>query len=106
MLTTPVGAGRAGSRGLHQALLQLALTAALLCAVETAIILAGPLTPAWVGTLFPVAAGVYFGFGLLAWMRRPSNHLGAVLTAGGLVFIAAGLLNTDVPILIAVGAIF
>ncbi|MBV9922290.1 MAG: hypothetical protein JOY78_15765 [Pseudonocardia sp.] len=56
--------------------------------------------------LFPSVAGVYGGAGLLAWDRRPSNRLGALLCASALVVLAAGLENcATLPALAAAGLI-
>jgi hypothetical protein len=104
-MTGRAGARLSRARGLQHALAQLAVAAVILAGVEAALLVAGPLTPTWVGMLFPVGAGVYLAVGLLAWLRRPSNRMGSLLSAGGLVWLAAGLANTDLPELIAVGQI-
>src|SRR5262249_51362160 len=89
----------------HLALLQLALAALTLAVVEIAILYAGSLEPEWLSLLFPAGAAVYFGFGLLAWLRRPGNRFGALLNAGGLTLLMVGLANADEPGLAAAGQI-
>src|SRR5262249_13011213 len=97
--------GRERARGLHLALLQLALAALTLAVVEIAILYAGSLEPEWLSLLFPAGAAVYFGFGLLAWLRRAGHRFGALLNAGGLTLLMVGLANADEPGLAAAGQI-
>lgn len=59
----------------------------------------------WAAALFPLGAGVYVATGLLAWRRRPSSRLGFLLVFGGMAWLLAGLGNTGVPPLVAVGAV-
>jgi signal transduction histidine kinase len=93
------------SRALNQSLLQLAAAVVVLAAVEVVLIVTGPVDPAWVGCLIPVTAGIYLAAGVLAWSRRPSSGIGALLTAGALTLLLAGLINTDQAALIAVGRV-
>lgn len=55
--------------------------------------------------LVPLFGWVYAATGLLAWVRRPSNRMGPLLCAGGLMWIAAGAVNTVVPVFVAVGLV-
>lgn len=55
--------------------------------------------------LFNTAAVVYMSAGVLAWARRPSNRMGALLCLSALIVLAAGLQNTAPPALVAVGLI-
>jgi signal transduction histidine kinase len=87
------------------ALLQLATAALILAVVEVAILRAGSLSPQWIAWLFPLGAAVYFAFGWLAWLRRPTNQFGALLSAGGLTWLTVGLANADLDTLIAVGQV-
>jgi len=89
----------------EQSLLQLAAAVAVLVAVEVVLIITGPVAPAWVVCLLPVTAVVYLAAGLLAWSRRPSSDVGALLTAGALTLLLAGLVNTDRAPLIAIGRV-
>ncbi|WP_420120340.1 sensor histidine kinase [Nakamurella sp.] len=59
--------------------------------------------PLWVLTLIPLAAIGYGCAGLLAWSRRPSNRVGAVLVLAAWFWLIAGLANTDVPVLVGIG---
>jgi signal transduction histidine kinase len=93
------------ARALNQSLLQLAAAVVVLAAVEVVLIVTGPVDPAWVGCLIPVTAGIYLAAGVLAWSRRPSSGIGALLTAGALTLLLAGLINTDQAALIAVGRV-
>lgn len=93
------------SRSLSLSLAQLGASALGLGGVVVALIIAGPVRPVWVPLLFPLVAWVYVAAGLIAWLRRPSNRTGALMTAGGFVWLAAALVNTAVPALVAVGQI-
>ncbi len=53
--------------------------------------------------LFPVLGLAYGAAGLLAWRRRPSNRVGGVLVLAGWFWLLAGLANTGIPALVAVG---
>lgn len=77
----------------------------LLGAVELIVVLDGPLAPTWVGLMIPLVAGIYLGTGVVAWLRRSSSEVGALLTVGGVVWIATGFGNATVPALIAMGAV-
>lgn len=59
--------------------------------------------PLWVLSLIPLAALGYGCAGLLAWSRRPSNRVGAVLVLAAWFWLIAGLANTDVPVLVGIG---
>jgi signal transduction histidine kinase len=73
--------------------------------IEVALLVDGPASPLWVVLLFPALGGVYVAAGLLAWWRRPSNGIGVLLVGGGAAVLGAGLGNTGVAELIAVGQI-
>lgn len=60
-------------------------------------------SPLWAISLTPVVALAYGCAGLLAWSRRPSNRVGAVLVLAAWFWLIAGLANTDVPALLAIG---
>jgi signal transduction histidine kinase len=97
---------RLGSRSLVLAVGQLAAAGVAVGAAELALMFSGvPVDPPWAVVLFPVVAWVYLAAGVVAWLRRPSNRMGALLTAAAYVWLAAGLVNTPVPALIAVGLI-
>ncbi len=93
------------SQGLPRAVLQLAVAAVLLGAVELVVLLDGPLRPRWLSLLIPVTAGAYVVAGVVAWLRRRSSDIGALLVSGGFIWLAAGFGNAGVPALIALGAV-
>jgi signal transduction histidine kinase len=76
----------------------------IIAAVEIALFwpLAGPV---WLYSMFPFTGLVYLAAGLVAWWRRPSSHIGAIIVLSGGVWLAAALVNTDVTVLVAVGLI-
>jgi signal transduction histidine kinase len=98
------GSRSASARALRLALGSLWATSAVLAGVEIALFAAEPPQP-WVVYLFPAVAVVDTTAGVLAWERRPSNGMGAILCLGGLVVLLAGLLNTTVPALAAIGLV-
>jgi signal transduction histidine kinase len=61
--------------------------------------------PLWAAVIFVVVAWLYVGTGLLAWWRRPSNRLGVLIVAGGVVLLLGSLNVTGVPVLIAVSMV-
>ncbi|MHA6625706.1 sensor histidine kinase [Pseudonocardia sichuanensis] len=98
------GRGLTRSRSLRHAVVQLACVAVLLGAVELAAVAAGP-APIWMNVLVTLTAAAFVGAGVLAWLRRPSSDIGAVLTAGGFVWLAADFGNATAPALIAIATI-
>ena len=81
------------------------MAAAALAVAEALVALAGPVDPAWYGTLYPVVGTAYVGSGLLAWYRRPANRTGPLLVAAGLVMYVAGFELTGTPGLSAIGLV-
>lgn len=61
--------------------------------------------PLWILVLFVAVGWVYVAAGLVAWRRRPSNALGAVMAAGGLAWLVANLSSVQVPVVWAVGTV-
>ena len=100
-----VGERPTRSQGLPRAVLQLAVAAALLGAVELVLLLDGPLRPSWLSVLIPLTAVAYVVAGVVAWLRRRSSDIGALLVSGGFVWLLAGLGNTGVPALVALGTV-
>jgi signal transduction histidine kinase len=96
---------RPGGAVFAPALAQILAAALLLAGVEVALMADGPISSIWQIYLFPAYGLLYVFTGLFAWARRPSNGMGALIVAGGFAWLAAGLLNTDVPSLIAIGLI-
>lgn len=86
---------------------QVAVAALLLGLIELALMFTGPGPhESWVAGLFVAGAWAYAGAGTIAWLRRPGSLMGPLMTGGGFVWLAAGLLNTPYPVLEAVGLIF
>jgi signal transduction histidine kinase len=101
----PPAQSRAVPRTLPLALVALAGALLVLGGVEVVLLVDGPVTPTWALMLFPFGAGAYAAAGLLAWWRRPSNRTGAIMVAGAVAWLVAGLTNTGVTALVAAGLI-
>jgi signal transduction histidine kinase len=106
----PVAAGtprpprRFAARPQLPALLLLSAAIVVLGGVEAALLLSQPAAP-WQLILFPVAAWSWFAAGAVAVLRRPGNRMGAIMIAGALAWIVAGLANAPIPALSAVGLV-
>lgn len=74
-------------------------------AIEIAVLFSGEVDPPWQVVLFPVVGWVYLAAGAVAWVRRPSNRLGAIMIVGALAWMGAGLTNTPVQSLETAGII-
>jgi signal transduction histidine kinase len=85
--------------------LLLVISVLALGAIELAVLYAGDVDPPWQVVLFPVVAWVYLAAGAVAWLRRPSNRLGAIMIGGALAWIGAGLTNAPVPSLETAGMV-
>lgn len=96
---------RLRSGTLRLAIGQLALGAVVLAGIEIALTDAGPPIPWQLALSLPACALVFVSAGVVAWLRRPSNYIGALLCAGGYACLAAGLGATPQSALIAVGEI-
>jgi signal transduction histidine kinase len=96
---------RPGGAVLAPALMGLAVILLAFAGVEVVLMVEGPAGPLWAILLFPAYGLLYVAAGLFAWARRPSNRMGALILAGGFVWIASGLPNTGLPALIAVGLV-
>ncbi|HEY0279954.1 MAG TPA: ATP-binding protein [Solirubrobacterales bacterium] len=97
---------RPGGAVFAPALVELGAVALLLAGIEVVLMADGPISSIWQIYLFPGYALIYIFTGLFAWARRPSNGMGALIVAGGFTWIAAGLVNTEVPGLVAIGLVF
>ena len=85
---------------------QVAIAALLLGLAELAVLSSGPgASPPWVPLGLVVGAWVYAGAGVVAWLRRPGSLMGLLMTAGAFAWIGAGLVNTSVSALVAVGLV-
>jgi signal transduction histidine kinase len=86
---------------------QVAVAALLLGLIELALMFTGPEPhQPWVAALFVAGAWAYAGAGVIAWLRRPGSLMGPLMTGASFVWLAAGLYNTTIPALEAVGLIF
>ncbi len=92
------------ARSLDRSLTMALCAGLLLAALQLAVLpLDGP--GGWLPALFPAIFVVYLGAGLLAWYRRPSNRMGAlILFTGGALYLG-GLGNSTVPVLEAAGTV-
>ena len=64
-------------------------------AVEAVLLIGSPQAPYWTLMTLPGTGLVYAVVGALAWVRRPSNGMGALFCAGSVVRLVTGLVNTD-----------
>lgn len=92
-------------RSFRHAVGALAGASAVLALVELLAVRAGPLGGTWVGLMIPGAAAAYLVSGLVAWLRRPSSGIGALLVLGGLTWLVTGFSNANAAGLISLGAI-
>ena len=63
----------------------------LFAAVETVLVVVGPVEPTWLILAFPVMGLLYGATGVEAWRRRPSNRIGLLLVLGAWCWLLAGL---------------
>jgi signal transduction histidine kinase len=78
----------------------------LLGFVQLAIVLSQPSWgPRWALVLWAAVAWIYLVAGVIAWLRRPSNRMGALIVAGAFAWLAAGFMGTTVSALTAMGLI-
>jgi DNA-binding NarL/FixJ family response regulator len=104
---TPAARVRSNTaRSLDRALFAIGALSAFIVLIELALLLqtAQPQTAA---TLFlPFGFAIYVVAGLVAWRRRPSNPMGALIIWTGAAVLLGGISNTGVPVLEGIGAIF
>ena len=93
------------SRSLDLALDQLGVGVGVLAAVVILLLVASPNEPTWALLMFPAVGLIYGAAGLVAWRRRPSNRMGALLIFGAFAWLLASLANVEPPVLVAVGTI-
>lgn len=66
--------------------------------VQIALLLSLPAgAPHLVLCCFAIGAWIYLAAGIVAWLRRPGNRLGAIMVVGALAWLAAGFANTATP---------
>ncbi|PRZ41207.1 signal transduction histidine kinase [Antricoccus suffuscus] len=83
----------------------LAAAALGLGCIQLGVVLPGSGDVWWAHVLFAAVFWVYVAAGILAWLRRPSNRIGALLVFGGFMVFAASLANTDIPGIAAFGTV-
>ncbi len=93
------------SRSLGVALDQLGIGVGVLATLVIVLVVAAPHEPTWVLLLFPAVGMIYGAAGLVAWRRRPSNRMGALLIFGAYAWLLASLANVEPPVLVAMGTI-
>ena len=98
-MTLPASGRFPVSSSLHGALVLLGATVAVLGGVEIVLLAASPFGALWLLAEPVAAGGIYAAAGLVAWWRRPSNRIGALLVAGAVSWLVAGLVNTASPVL-------
>ncbi len=94
-----------GVRAPSMALILLAAAVVLTGGVEAALLAHDYDGPLFVVELFPVAGIIFAAAGLVAWERRPSNQLGAIMVVGGFAWLVAALVNTEVTVLEVAGTV-
>lgn len=87
------------------ALMLIATAALLLGTFQLALALPDSGEAWWVHLLFIVVFWIYVAAGLVAWWRRPSNRMGALIIVGGFALFAGSLANTGVLPLVVIGII-
>lgn len=94
------------ARSLRRSLLL--LTAAVLVAswLLLVVLIAERNNPPWAYLLYSAASWIWLVAGVLAWWRRPSNGLGALLVLGGLALVLGEAISSSIPAVAAVGAVF
>ena len=101
-----MGSGYLVASSLRWALVLLAATAVLCAAVEIATFgQAAGVGSLWLADLYPAAGLVYVATGVVAWWRRPSNRLGAIMVFTGLSILIGSLGSFGEPVLSAVGVV-
>lgn len=105
-MTEPVVRRSPLARSLRRSLLL--LTAAVLGASGLLLVLliTEQNNPPWAYLLYSAASWSWLLAGVLAWWRRPSNGLGALLVLGGLTLVLGEASSSVIPAVAAVGAVF
>ncbi len=94
------------ARSLDRALIAVGALSALIVVIEIALLLQ-TVDPYWAPTLaLPFGFAIYVVAGLIAWQRRPSNRMGALMIWTGCAVLLGGIGSTEVPALEAIAAIF
>lgn len=92
------------ARSLDRSLMAILVSGILLAGMQLAVFpFGGPV--GWLPALFPAIFLVYLAAGLVAWYRRPSNRMGALILVAGAALYLGGLGNASIPVLVAIGAV-
>ena len=70
------------------------------------IVRVGSTDPLWPAVLYVVVGVEYVVAGLVAWSRRPANHIGLLIVLAGVGWLVSDLQNTGDEVLIAIGMVF
>ena len=94
------------ARSLRRSLLYLAVALLGGSALLTVMLIDG--NPATAGgyLVFTAACWVYVVVGIVAWWRRPSNGIGALLVLGGFVLTVSEANSSSIPVLASIGLVF
>ena len=76
-----------------------------LAGLSESLLARGPLQNVPVAYFFPAVGAIYVVSGVLAWMRRPLNRLGALMTGCGATIIVAFFANSGLPELVVIGTV-
>ncbi len=102
----PAGTRSGLARSLHRSLLYLAAVALGGTGLLLVVLINEQSNPPWVYLVYSTASWIWLLAGVLAWWRRPSNGIGALLVLGGLAMALGEASSSIVPAVAAVGAVF
>jgi signal transduction histidine kinase len=102
----PVTIRSALARSLRRSLLFLAAAVLGGSALLLVVLITERSNPPWAYLLYSAASWVWLLAGVLAWWRRPSNGIGALLVLGGLTMVLGEAASSTIPEVAAVGAVF
>lgn len=102
----PVTIRSALARSLRRSLLILAAAVLGGSALLLVALITERSNPLWAYLLFSAASWIWLLAGVLAWWRRPSNGIGALLVLGCLTLVLGEASSSIIPAVAAVGAVF
>ncbi|GAA1928560.1 hypothetical protein GCM10009775_20730 [Microbacterium aoyamense] len=103
---TPARVRSDTARSLDRALFAIAALSLLVVVIEVAVLLQTVQLHAIATLALPFGFAVYVIAGIIAWRRRPSNAMGALMVWTGAAVLLGGIASTEVPVLEAIGAVF
>ncbi|MEO8907510.1 MAG: sensor histidine kinase [Microbacteriaceae bacterium] len=92
------------ARALDRSLVLIGASGVLLATVFLALVLPGT-SIAWIYVLAVIVFWSFLAAGLLAWQRRPSNGMGALIVLGGFALYLGFLADTGVLVLAAISEV-